>query len=37
MKWETKYLPFLFGIIRKNYYLCNVKQKTYGRKEIQYW
>lgn len=27
MKWETKYLPFLFGIVKKIYYLCNIKQK----------
>ena len=25
MKWETKYLPFLFGIIRKNYYFCSIE------------
>ncbi len=29
MKWETKYLPFLFGYIKKIYYLCNVKNKEY--------
>ena len=25
MKWETKYLPFLFGIFRKNYYFCSIE------------
>ena len=25
MKWETKNLPFLFGIIRKNYYFCSIE------------
>ena len=37
MKWEIEKISHFFGKFQKIYYLCNVKQKTYGRKEIQYW